>query len=77
MMMYSIAYNPRMKIVLNGAERDVAATTSLAGLLEQAGYGGRRVAVEVNREIVPRSRHPEHRLAEGDRVEIVHAIGGG
>ena len=73
----ALAYNPRMKIVLNGESREVTATTSLAQLLEQSGYGTRRVAVEVNREIVPRSRHAERRLAEGDRIEIVHAIGGG
>jgi sulfur carrier protein len=72
-----IAYNRRMKILLNGAEREVAASTSLAELLEQAGYGARRVAVEVNREIIPRSRHAAQRLDDGDRIEIVHAIGGG
>jgi sulfur carrier protein len=66
-----------MKIMLNGAEREVAAATSLAELLELAGYGARRVAVEVNREIVPRSRRAGHRLDDGDRIEIVHAIGGG
>jgi len=70
-------YNPRMKIVLNGESREVAATTSLAQLLEQSGYGARRIAVEVNREIVPRSRHAGRGLVEGDRIEIVHAIGGG
>jgi sulfur carrier protein len=66
-----------MHITLNGQPRDCAPGTTVAGLLEAAGYGGRRVAVEVNREIIPRSRHGEHRLAEGDQVEIVHAIGGG
>jgi sulfur carrier protein len=66
-----------MKIVLNGESREVAATLSLAQLLEQSGYGARRVAVEVNREIIPRSLHAQHALAEGDRIEIVQAIGGG
>ncbi|WP_395680709.1 sulfur carrier protein ThiS [Dokdonella sp.] len=66
-----------MRIVLNGESREVSATTSLAQLLEQSGFGARRVAVEINRDIVPRSRHAEHLLAEGDRVEIVQAIGGG
>jgi sulfur carrier protein len=70
-------YNDAMKIVLNGQERDIDETASLARLLEVTGYAGRRVAVEVNREIVPRSRHGDHPLAAGDRVEIVHAIGGG
>ncbi|WP_300615923.1 sulfur carrier protein ThiS [Dokdonella sp.] len=66
-----------MKIALNGIEREVAPATSIEQLLQDAGYGGKRVAVEINREIVPRSRHAEHRLAADDRVEIVHAIGGG
>lgn len=66
-----------MKIVLNGDEREVGAACSLSQLLENAGYAQRRVAVEINREIVPRSRYGEHRLEAGDRVEIVHAIGGG
>ena len=70
-------YNARMHITLNGQPRDCAASITVARLLDEAGYAGRRVAVEVNREIVPRSRHAEHRLADGDQVEIVHAIGGG
>ncbi|WP_372018508.1 sulfur carrier protein ThiS [Pseudoxanthomonas sp. 10H] len=66
-----------MEIVLNGTPRTVAAPITLTGLLEAEGLAGRRVAVEVNGEIVPRGRHPEHALAEGDRVEVVHALGGG
>jgi sulfur carrier protein len=66
-----------MHIVLNGSPRDCAPETSVALLLEQAGYGGKRVAVEVNRDIVPRSQHAGHTLVDGDHVEIVHAIGGG
>ena len=66
-----------MLIMLNGSPRDCANGTTVAQLLEEAGYGGRRVAVEVNREIVPRSQHIRYVLAEGDQVEIVHAIGGG
>jgi len=66
-----------MKIVLNGEDREIAPSTSLQQLLELAGYAQRRVAIEINREIVPRSRHGSHTLSPGDRVEIVHAIGGG
>lgn len=66
-----------MLIHLNGESRTVEPSLTLAMLLEQAGLGGRRVAVEVNSAIVPRSRHAEHRLNDGDRVEIVHALGGG
>ena len=50
---------------------------TLAALLESEGLAGRRIAVEVNGEIVPRGRHGEHMLHEGDRIEIVHALGGG
>lgn len=67
----------RMNIVLNGAERTLASGTSLLQLLDAAGYGERRIAVEINREIVPRSRYAERLVNEGDCIEIVHAIGGG
>ena len=66
-----------MEILLNGEAREVVEATTIANLLEVTGLVERRVAVEVNREIVPRSRHGERRLVAGDRVEIVHAIGGG
>ena len=70
-------YNGRMQITLNGQLRECAPSTTIAQLLDAAGYGARRVAVELNREIVPRSQHASHALADGDQVEIVHAIGGG
>ena len=66
-----------MQIQLNGEARTLEAEASVARLVESLGLTGRRIAVEVNEEIVPRSVHAETRLAEGDRVEIVHAIGGG
>lgn len=66
-----------MDIELNGDALTVADSTTVHSLLEQQGLAGRRVAVEVNGTIVPRSRHAEHLLGEGDRVEIVHALGGG
>ena len=66
-----------MKIRLNGETREFDAPLSVLGLLQAAGYGERRVAVEVNREIVARSRHAAHALADGDEVEIIQAIGGG
>ena len=69
--------NPRMDILLNGTPRTLATDATLAALLESEGLAGRRVAVEVNGEIVPRGRHGEHMLHEGDRIEIVHALGGG
>ena len=69
--------NPGMEIMLNGESRALATGCTLAGLLVDAGLAQRRVAVEVNGEIVPRARHEAHVLADGDRVEIVHALGGG
>lgn len=66
-----------MNIVLNGHEHPIAVATTLAQLLEATGYSGRRIAVEINRDIVPRSQYAERVLAAGDRIEIVHAIGGG
>ncbi|MBS7458353.1 sulfur carrier protein ThiS [Coralloluteibacterium stylophorae] len=66
-----------MQILLNGDPIALPDDATVDRLLQQAGLAGRRVAVEVNREIVPRGRHAGHRLADGDRVEIVNAIGGG
>jgi len=66
-----------MKIVVNGQERALAAPVTVAVLLDELGMAGKRVAVEVNQEIVPRSEHERHALHDGDRVEVVHAIGGG
>jgi sulfur carrier protein len=67
----------RMKITLNGEPREIDAQRSVLDLLAEAGYAGRRIAVEVNRTIVPRSEHASRMLSAGDHVEIVHAIGGG
>ena len=69
--------NAPMDIALNGEPRTLPGGTTIAGLLQAEGLAGRRVAVEVNGAIVPRSRHGEHVLEPGDRVEIVHALGGG
>ncbi|HEX5961946.1 MAG TPA: sulfur carrier protein ThiS [Rhodanobacteraceae bacterium] len=66
-----------MQIFLNGQVHDCAPATTIAKLLAETGRGERRVAVEVNHEIVPRSRHAQQPLHEGDHVEIVQAIGGG
>jgi sulfur carrier protein len=66
-----------LEIRLNGASHALAGPCTVAALLQAAGFGNRRVAVEVNGEIVPRSRHDAHQVHEGDRVEIVQALGGG
>jgi sulfur carrier protein len=66
-----------MQIIVNGKPTQVADRISAAELIESLGLGQRRLALEVNGEIVPRSQHASHDLAAGDRVEIVHAVGGG
>ena len=65
-----------MNLTINGETRAVSAET-LSGLVEQLGMKPDRVAIELNREIVPRLRWAETRLNEGDRLEIVHFVGGG
>lgn len=66
-----------MNIRLNGEDYLLDQGVTVAALIDRLALKGRRLAVEVNEEVVPRSRHAEHRLEEGDRVEVVHAIGGG
>jgi len=66
-----------MTIYLNGERKTVDATLTVVELLGKLGLGDQRVAVEINREIVPKSAHALHRLRDQDRVEVVRAIGGG
>jgi len=66
-----------LKILLNGVEQQVEGIKSVAALLAENGYADRKVAVEINREIVPRSMHAERVVHDGDQVEVVHALGGG
>lgn len=66
-----------MDIIVNGTTRAVPDQTSASELLETLGLTGKRLALEINREIVPRSRFDRHLIRPGDRIEIVHAIGGG
>lgn len=66
-----------MQIVLNGEPREVASDATLNDLIAVMALPARRFAVEVNEELVPRSEHAEHALREGDRIEVVQAIGGG
>jgi len=66
-----------MQVTLNGENRVLAVGLSVAGLLQELGIDGRKVAVERNQEIVPKSAFATTILGEGDRLEIVHFIGGG
>jgi thiamine biosynthesis protein ThiS len=66
-----------MKLQINGNTREFDSPLTLAALIEHLGMKQDRVAVELNREIVARDRWAQTRLAEGDRLEIVHFVGGG
>ncbi|HHJ13062.1 MAG TPA: sulfur carrier protein ThiS [Gammaproteobacteria bacterium] len=66
-----------MELVINGEPREVADGLTAAALLRELGLSNERLAMEVNREILPRSQFEDHRLSAGDRIEIVRAIGGG
>jgi len=66
-----------MKIIVNGEAKECPNGQSLAAFIEQLGLKGDRIAVELNREIAPRTRWNGISLAAGDRLEIVHFVGGG
>jgi thiamine biosynthesis protein ThiS len=66
-----------MRLTINGKDQVFAETLSLTQLIEQLGMKGDRVAVELNREIVSRAQWAETPLKDGDRLEIVHFVGGG
>ncbi len=66
-----------MRIVVNGADREVVDGLTVVGLLDDLEIDRRYVAVERNREIVPRARHADTLLEEGDRLEVVTMVGGG
>lgn len=66
-----------MKVMVNGKETPMRPDQSVQELLVDLGMGGRAVAVELNREVVPRQQHPETPLQDGDVIEIVTLVGGG
>jgi len=66
-----------MRIEVNGESQDVALDTTVATLLQWLGVGDGPVAVERNRQIVPRAEHASTPLSEGDVLEVVHFVGGG
>lgn len=66
-----------MNLTINGEARALDAIGDVAALVASLGLDARKVAVERNLEIVPRSAYAATRLADGDRIEIVHFIGGG
>ncbi|MET3999048.1 sulfur carrier protein ThiS [Marinobacterium sp. MBR-109] len=66
-----------MQIQVNGEPLEVAEQSNLSDLIAQLELSGKRIAIELNLEIIPRSSHADTPLKAGDRIEIVHAIGGG
>ena len=66
-----------MQIYVNGEEKQIPDASDMASLIELMQLTGQRIAVEVNEELVPRSTFIGHQLREADRVEIIHAVGGG
>jgi thiazole synthase/sulfur carrier protein len=72
-----LAERRAVRLTVNGEERAFDALPDLAGLIARLGLDARKVAVELNLAIVPRSAYASTALADGDRIEIVHFIGGG
>ncbi len=66
-----------MEIIINGNTRQLADGSTAADLVMALGLTGKRVAMEINQEILPRSQFQTHVMQPGDQVEVVHAIGGG
>lgn len=66
-----------MQVILNGSARDIPDDLTVTDLVAHLGLSGGPVAVEINREIVPRAEHAERKVAGGDAIEIVHFVGGG
>ena len=66
-----------LKITINGESRQFPETLSVSGLIDALAYTGKRIAIERNGEIVPKSQHATTQLATGDQLEIVVAVGGG
>ena len=67
----------QIDLLINGEQRQLAAPLTVGSLLQQIDMADKRVAVEVNREIVPRSQYDAYTLADNDQIEVVQAIGGG
>lgn len=66
-----------LRVELNGESKELAEGTTLLALIEQLSLAPERVAVELNRDVVRRADWPATRLSDGDRVEVVHFVGGG
>ena len=66
-----------MQLVINGQEKDLQSSTTVTQMLKELDITGAHIAVALNFQVVPRSNYDQTPLHEGDKVEIVHAVGGG
>jgi sulfur carrier protein len=66
-----------MQLSVNGDALELPERATLSTLIDHMSLTGKRIAIEVNQEIIPRSQHAEFELKSGDQIEVVHAIGGG
>ena len=66
-----------VKIIVNGVEISLPKGSNIQDLITQLGYENKRIAIEINETIIPKSKHLSHLLESLDRVEVIHAVGGG
>ncbi len=66
-----------MQVLINGESQKFDGEMTVSMLLQQSGLTGKRIAVEINEAIVPKSQHADTIIHDGDKIEIIHAIGGG
>ena len=66
-----------LKIIVNGEEISLPKDSNIQDLIAQLGYENKRIAIEINEVIIPKSNHQSHFLVSSDRVEVINAVGGG
>ena len=66
-----------MKIIVNGEEITLPENSNIQDLIAQLGFTNKRIAIEINEAIIPKSKHQSHPLTNHDRVEVINAVGGG
>ena len=66
-----------MKIIVNGEEISLPEHSNIHDLIAQLGYSNKRIAIEINDAIIPKSEHQSHLLESSDKVELINAVGGG
>lgn len=70
-------YHFNMQVTINGERKELSTEKSVSELIELLGFKGRAVAVEVNRQLVPKKQHETRQISEGDVIEVVTLVGGG